>query len=65
MGALFIDTKQARPLCQMLHELGHPQPPMLIQTNNFMAYSTMTHKIIPKAMKVMDVHFHWLHNHEQ
>ena len=38
LGALYINAKQAAPLCQMLCELGHPWPPMLIQTNNFIAY---------------------------
>ena len=65
LGALFINAKQAAPLCQMLRELGHLQPPMPIQTNNSMAYSIVTHKIIPKAMKVVGMLFHWLCDHEQ
>ena len=65
LGALFITAKQAAPMCQMLIELGHFQQPTPIQTDNSTAYGIITSKIIPKAVKAMDMQFHWLHNHEQ
>jgi hypothetical protein len=44
----------------MLEELGHPQPPAPIQTDNKTTNDLLTNKIMPKALKVMDMHFHWL-----
>ena len=40
-GAAFTNAQAALPLCQPLLDLGHPQPPTPIQTNNstFMALS--------------------------
>jgi hypothetical protein len=34
VGALFINSQDAIPLRNTLIELGHPQPPTPIQTNN-------------------------------
>jgi hypothetical protein len=40
----------------MLQELGHPQPPTPIQTNNSTAYGVInSNKIQPKATKAMDM----------
>jgi hypothetical protein len=41
-------------------ELGHPQPCTRMQTNNATAHALLTNKILPKALKAMDMHFHWL-----
>jgi hypothetical protein len=60
LGALFINTKTAILMRQTLAELGHPQPCTPMQTNNAMAHVLLTNKILPKALKAMDVHFHWL-----
>ena len=54
----FLNAKQAMPMCQTFLELEHPQPMMLIQTDNSMVFGMVTHKIIPKARKAMDMHFH-------
>ena len=64
-GALYINTKQAALMQQMLAEMGHAQPPMPIETDNSMAYGNVMNNIIPKATKVMDMHFHWLCDHGQ
>jgi hypothetical protein len=56
LGALFINAK----MHQMLTELGQPQPPTPIQTNNATAHALPTNKILPKALKAMDICFHWL-----
>jgi hypothetical protein len=60
LGALFINAKTAVSMHQMLVELGHPQPHTPMQTNNTMAHVLLTNKILPKALKDMDVRFHWL-----
>jgi hypothetical protein len=43
-----------------LEELGHPQPWTPIQTDNATAHALLTNKILPKALKAMDMRFHWL-----
>ena len=61
----YINAKQSAMMLMMLNKTGHPQPPMPIQTDDSTAYSIITNKIIPKAPKMMDMYFHWLHDHEQ
>jgi hypothetical protein len=60
IGALFINTKAAVCMRHMLIELGHPQPPTPIQTDSKTSNDLLTNKIMPKALKVMDMRFHWL-----
>ena len=48
LGAPFINSKQAAPMRQTLLELGHLQPPTLVQTDNSMVFGMVTNKIIPK-----------------
>jgi hypothetical protein len=44
----------------MLTEMGHPQPPTPIQTDNSTAEGVINNKIQPKRTKAMDVRFNWL-----
>jgi hypothetical protein len=60
LGALFINAKTAVSMRQTLEELGHPQPQTPIQTDNSTAHALLTNKILPKALKAMDMRFHWL-----
>ncbi len=60
LGALFINAKTAISIRQTLIKLGHPQPRTLIQTDNATAHALLTNKILPKALKAMDMRFHWL-----
>ena len=64
LGALFINSKLAVPVRMTHKEMGHPQPPTPIQTNNSTAHGVITNKITPKAKKEMDMRFWWLHNRE-
>jgi hypothetical protein len=59
LGALFINAKTAVPMRKTLEELGHPQPPTLMQTDKSTAYGILNNKITPKATKAIDMHFHW------
>ena len=47
-----------------LEELGHKQPPTLLQTDNAMADDVINGKIQPKQTKAMDMRFHWLRDRE-
>jgi hypothetical protein len=60
LGTLFINAKTAVSMCTTLKELGHPQTRTPMQTNNSTAHALLTNKIIPKALKAMDMQFHWL-----
>jgi hypothetical protein len=60
LGALFIHAKTTVLMGQMLTELGHIQPRTPMQTNNAMAHALLTNKLLPKALKAMDMRFHWL-----
>ncbi len=52
--------KTAVSIQQTLIELGHSQPCTPMQTDNATAHALLTHKILPKALKAMDMRFHWL-----
>ena len=43
-----------------LEELGHLQTHTPIQTDNATAHALLTNKILPKAVKAMEMRFHWL-----
>jgi hypothetical protein len=60
LGALFINAKTAVSMQRTLKELGHPQTQTPIQTNNSTAHALLTNKILPKALKAIDMQFHWL-----
>jgi len=60
LGALFINAKTAVSMRKMLSKLGHPQPHTRMQTNNATAHALLTNKSLPKALKAMDLRFHWL-----
>jgi hypothetical protein len=60
LGALFINAKMAVSMQRTLKEMGHPQTCTPIQTNNLTAHTLLTNKIMPKALKAMDMRFHWL-----
>jgi hypothetical protein len=62
LGALYLSSKEAIYLCQILHKMGHPQPHTPIQTNNTTAEGVINNKIQPKCTKAMDMRFHWLRN---
>ena len=61
LGGLFINTREAVYIRQILQELGHQQPRTPIQTNNTTAEGIINNKIQPKQMKAI-MRFHWLHD---
>jgi hypothetical protein len=65
IGALYLNAREAVYLRQILIEMGHPQPPTPIQTDNTTAEGVINHKIQPKRTKAMDMRFHWLRDREQ
>jgi hypothetical protein len=65
IGALYLNARDAVYLRQILAEMGHPQPPTPIQTDNTTAEGLVNNKIQPKRTKAMDMRFHWLRDREQ
>jgi hypothetical protein len=61
LGALFINAKMAVSIRRTLEEMGHAQSRTPIQTDNLTAHALLTNKILPKALKAMDMRLHWLH----
>ena len=57
LGALFINAKTAVSMRQTLKEMGHPQPRTPIQIDNSTAHGLLTNRILPKALKAMDMQF--------
>jgi hypothetical protein len=55
LAALFINAKTAVSMRTTLKELGYPQTRTPIQTNNSTAHALLTNKILPKALKAMDM----------
>ncbi len=64
LGALFINAKTAFCMQSTIEEMGHPQTCTPIQTNNLTARAPLANIILPKALKVMEMQFHWLHFQE-
>jgi hypothetical protein len=60
LGALFINAKTAVSMRQTLEEMGHPQTRTPMQTDNATAHALLTNRILPKALKAMDMRFNWL-----
>jgi hypothetical protein len=64
LGAIYLNAKEKVNFFQILTKLGYPQPQTPIQTDNLTAEGVIYSKIQPKQTNAMDVHFHWLRNHE-
>jgi hypothetical protein len=60
VGALFLNGQEAIPLRNALIELGHPQPPTPLQTDNTTAAGFANDTIKQKRSKAMDMRFDWI-----
>jgi hypothetical protein len=58
LGALYLNSKEAAYLRQILAEMGYPQPRTPIQTNNSTAEGVCNHTVQLKQTKAMDTRFH-------
>ena len=63
LGALFYNTKDAAWLCTTLAELGHPQPPTPIQTDNACAAGILNDTVKQHHSKAIDMRFYWIKDH--
>jgi hypothetical protein len=60
LAALYHNGKQACPLRTTLEELGHPQPPTPIQTDNSTAAGIANDTVKQKRSKAIDMRFYWI-----
>ena len=60
LGALFITAKKVLPICQTLIEMGWPQPPIPVQTDNTTAVGVVNKTLVSNKLKSMDLVYHWL-----
>jgi hypothetical protein len=61
LDALYINAHKAISQRQLLKEMGHPQPPTPVQTDNSTAIGIVNNNIQePRQTKAMDTRFHWL-----
>jgi hypothetical protein len=60
VGALFLNCQEAIPLRNTLIKLGHPQPPIPLQTDNTTTAGFTKDTMKQKRSKAMDMCFHWI-----
>jgi hypothetical protein len=59
-AGLFAAARTATNERQILHDMGHPQPPTPLYCDNEVAISLATETINLKLSKLLDMRFHWL-----
>jgi hypothetical protein len=60
IGAVLINAKEGAVLRTTLEELGYPQPPTPMETDNTTATGYINGTIKQKRTKAMDMRFHWI-----
>ena len=64
LGELFINAQDAVPQSKTLEEMGQPQTPEPIQTDNYTKLVVVTNNIQPRHTKAMDMIFHCIPDRE-
>jgi hypothetical protein len=65
LGAAFTNAQKAVPMRQALEDMGHPQPPTPLKTDNSTAHGILTSLIKQKRSKAFDMRYHWLRDRIQ
>ena len=60
LGALFFNAREAAVIRIILTELGHPQPPTPITTDNLCAAGIANNTVKQKRSKAVDMRFYWI-----
>jgi hypothetical protein len=60
IGAVFINAKEGAVFRTTLQELGHPQPPVALETDSTTATGYRNGTIEQKHTKAMDMRFYWI-----
>jgi hypothetical protein len=56
----FLHAALGKKIRNILEEMGHPQPPTPVQTDNSTADGIINLHVLPKRTKAMDMRYHWL-----
>jgi hypothetical protein len=59
-AAVYLNSKESCPIRICLEELGHPQPPTPIQTDNSTAAGIANDTVKQKRSKAIDMRFYWI-----
>jgi hypothetical protein len=59
LGGLFYNGKEACPIHITLEELGYPQPPTVLVTNNSTATGIANNTVKQKRSRAIDMCFYW------
>ena len=59
-AGLFHNAQEGAMLRTILTEMGHPQPPTPIQTDNQVAHGIANDTVKEKRTKAMDMRFYWI-----
>jgi hypothetical protein len=62
LAAIFHNGKEAYAIRTILQELGHPQPPTPIATDNSTASGIANDSVKQRRSKAMDMRFYWVRN---
>jgi hypothetical protein len=60
IGGLFYNGQEANTIRTVLTEMGHPQPPTLIQTDNNTAAGIANETVKQRRSKAIDMRFYWI-----
>jgi hypothetical protein len=60
LAAVYLNSKEVCPIRICLEELGHPQPPTPIQTDNSTAAGIANDTVKQKRSKAIDMRFYWI-----
>ena len=64
LAALHMNAQEAIPIRQCLEELGHPQPPTRLRTDNSTAHGFVNDTIKQKRSRTFDRQYWWLKDRE-
>ena len=60
IGAIYHNAKDGVMIRQPLEDMGHPQPPTPIQTDNANAAGISNNTVKQRKSKAMDMRFYWI-----
>ena len=60
VGGLFMNAQEAVPERKTLIELGHPQPPTPLKTDNSTSYGILDGTVKQKRSKALVMKFYWI-----
>ena len=60
IGSLFLNAQELLPLRNACIEMGHPQPPTPLRTDNSTANGIINGTMKQKRYKAIDMRFYWL-----